>query len=171
MSTRLKPLHPNHTLARGDDAVFTHVRGLADLNERLSRAAVRPDEPVGESFPFAPHNIRNARLRRRGSRHPREQEIDQLPKAINPRLSLSCLVARAHQMRRYRPDKFAAQGASSCEEEHWRAPAVGFPKPPGAAAIFSIGQAGGPLDQHIRALGHAIVAVVIALRGRASRGR
>ncbi len=93
------------------------------------------------------------------------------PRRSIPGFPFVVLWARAHRMRRYRPDKFAAQGASSCEQEHWRAPAVGFPKPPGAAAIFSIGQAGGSLDQHIRALGHAIVAVVIALRGRASRGR
>lgn len=170
MPTRLKTLQPNHTFARGDDAVFTNVRGLADLNGRLSRAPVRPDEPVGESFPFAPDNIRNAGLRRRGSRHMREQKIDQLPKAIDPRLALSRLVARAHQMRRDRPDKFAAQGAGARGEEHRRAPAVGFPKPPGAAAIFSIGQAGRSLDQHIRALGFAIVAVMIVRRARAAGG-
>jgi hypothetical protein len=57
----------------------------------------------------------------------REQEIDQLPKAIDPRLALSRLVARAHQMRRYRPDVIAPQGAGSRGEEHWRTPAVGFP--------------------------------------------
>ena len=98
MSTRLKTLPQNHTLARGEDAVFTNVRGLVDLNGRLRRAPVRPDEPARDSFPFAPDNIRDAGLRRRGSGHPREQKIDQLPKAIDRRPALSRLVARAHQM-------------------------------------------------------------------------
>jgi len=160
MSTRLKALQPNHTLARGEDEVYTYVRGLADLGGRLSRAHARSDEPLGDSLSFAPRDIHDTGLHRRGSRHPREQEIDQLPKTIDRRLSLSRVVARAHQMRRHRPDKFAAQGAGSRGEDQRRAPGAGFPKSRGAAAILSIGQAGGSLYQHIRALGFAIVAAV-----------
>ena len=151
MSTRLTALqiNPNYTLGRGEDAVLTHVRGLADLNGRQCRAPVRSNEPLGSSFPFVPHDIRNSGFRRRGSWRPREQEIHQFPKAINSQLSLSCVVARAHQMRRHRPDQFAAQGERSRAKEHWRAPAGEFPKSRGAAAIFSICQKDGPFDQHM----------------------
>ena len=87
-------------------------------------------------------------FRRRGCRRPRERKIDQFPQEANPQFSLSCLVAHKRQLRRHRPDKFASQGAGSRAKEHRRAPAGEFPKPRGAAAIFSIRQKRGPFDQH-----------------------
>ena len=71
------------------------------------------------------------------------------PRRLIPSFPFLRIVAHAHQMRRHRPDKFAAQGAGSRAKEHRRAPAGEFPKSRGAAAIFSICQKSGPFDQHI----------------------
>ena len=106
-------------------------------------------ESIGNSRPYVPHAIRNAGFHRRGSRRAREPKIDQFSKAVNPRFSLSRLVAHAHQMRRHRPDKFAAEGRGSRAKEHRRATAGEFPKPRGAAAVFSVRQKSGPIDHHM----------------------
>ena len=105
-------------------------------------------QPTGNYFPFVPYDIRDSGFHRRGSRRPREHEIDQFPQEAIPQFSLSCLVAHMRHLRRDRPDKFASQGAGSRAKEHRRAPAGEFPKPRGAAAIFSIRQKRGPFDQH-----------------------
>jgi len=79
---------PNHTLGRGEDAVFTHVRGLADLtgvSVMLQSIRTNPLEIIVILF-LTVYGIQA--FIARGSRRPREREIDQFPKAVNQ----GCLV-------------------------------------------------------------------------------
>ena len=150
MSTRPKALQakPNHTLGRGEDAVFTHVCGLANDNGGQFRAPVRSDEPLGDNsllfltiyaFQAFVAEALGIRVSKKSISFPRRL-VAGFPFLVLWRVRIKC--ADIDQISSRPKARVRVQKSTG---ERW----TDEPESRGAAAIFSICQKGGPFDQHM----------------------